>query len=222
MLAALRRLVSGRSGPRPDRAGWFRRGSGPGWSRAAQLWVAAALAGCTAYGGAVIWGGLGRLSAIPQDWDAVFHANGIRYIAETGDSSLVGMGSINWFENGVQVFYPNAYHLIGALVLRLTGADVPTVLNAHTVLLPGMCALVIIATVRRFGRPRGAGGGRGDLRGRRHLVLRHALAGPAAPVRHRGGVDAAGRDPADGPAGRAGEAGGGPGRPGVRGGAGRV
>jgi hypothetical protein len=111
------------------------------------------LAGCTAYGGAVIWGGLGRLSAIPQDWDAVFHANGIRYIAETGDSSLVGMGSINWFENGVQVFYPNAYHLIGALVLRLTGADVPTVLNAHTVLLPGMCAVVIIATVRRFAGP---------------------------------------------------------------------
>ena len=29
---------------------------------------------------------------MPQDWDAAFHANGIRWIAETGDSSLVGDG----------------------------------------------------------------------------------------------------------------------------------
>ena len=81
----------------------------------------------------------------------MFHANGIRYIADTGDSSLVGMGTVNWFEDGVQVFYPNAYHLVGALVLRLSGADVPTVLNAHALLLPGMCALAVVALVHRFG-----------------------------------------------------------------------
>ena len=23
------------------------------------------------------------------------------------------MGNVNWFENGVQIFYPNAYHLVG-------------------------------------------------------------------------------------------------------------
>ena len=88
---------------------------------------------------------------MPQDWDAVFHANGIRWIADTGDSSLFGMGPVNWFENDVQIFYPNAYHLLGALVLRVTGTDIPTVLNAHTVLLPGMGALVIVALVRRCG-----------------------------------------------------------------------
>jgi hypothetical protein len=117
------------------------------WTHAA---VAVALGGVVLLGGTVIWTGVGHLSAIPQDWDAAFHANGIRWIAETGDSSLVGMATVNWYENGVEVFYPNAYHLVAALVLRITGADVPTVLNAHTVLLPGTGALVVVALVHRF------------------------------------------------------------------------
>ncbi|MHA6629051.1 DUF6541 family protein [Pseudonocardia sichuanensis] len=123
----------------------------PLWSRWAHAAVAVSLAGIVVLGGTVIWSGLGHLSAIPQDWDAVFHANGIRWIAETGDSSLVGMGQVNWFLNGVEVFYPNAYHLLAALVLQISGTDVPTVLNAHTVLLPGIGALVVVALVHRFG-----------------------------------------------------------------------
>jgi hypothetical protein len=123
----------------------------PSWSWPAHVAVAVMLAGIVVLGGTVIWAGVGHLSAIPQDWDAAFHANGIRWIAETGDSSLIGMGSVNWFEDGVEVFYPNAYHLVGALILQITGTDVPTVLNAHTVLLPGMGALTVVALVHRFG-----------------------------------------------------------------------
>jgi hypothetical protein len=128
------------------------RGSAPEpvWPRSTNLRVAALLAAIVVFGAGVIWAGIGRLSAVPQDWDAAFHANGIRYIADTGDSSLVGMGSVNWFEDGVQVYYPNAYHLLAAIVLRLTGVDVPTVLNANTVLLPGIGALAIVALVHRF------------------------------------------------------------------------
>jgi hypothetical protein len=129
--------------PRPPRA--------PLWSPWAHVAVAVTLAGIVVLGGTVIWAGVGHLSAIPQDWDAAFHANGIRWIAETGDSSLVGMGTVNWFQNGVEVFYPNAYHLVAALILRIAGTDVPTVLNAHTVLLPGMGALAVVALVHRFG-----------------------------------------------------------------------
>ena len=125
-------------------------GPEPVWSRPTSRLVAAALLAVVVFGGAVIWVAIGRLAAIPQDWDAVFHANGIRYIATTGDSSLTGMGRINWFEDGATVFYPNAYHLLAALVYRMTGADVPTVLNANTVLLPGIGALVIVALVHRF------------------------------------------------------------------------
>jgi hypothetical protein len=124
--------------------------SRPLWSRTTHAAVAVALAGIVVLGGTVIWSGVEHLSAIPQDWDAAFHANGIRWIAETGDSSLTGMGQVNWFEDGVEVFYPNAYHLVAALILWITGTDVPTVLNAHTVLLPGMGALTIVALVHRF------------------------------------------------------------------------
>jgi hypothetical protein len=95
---------------------------------------------------------VGHLSAIPQDWDAAFHANGIRWVADTGDSSLTGMATVNWYyDPAVEVFYPNAYHLVAALVLQIAGTDVPTVLNAHTVLLPGTGALVVVALVHRFG-----------------------------------------------------------------------
>jgi hypothetical protein len=120
------------------------------WAGRVHLAVAAALTAVVVFGAVVIWTGIGRLSAVPQDWDAAFHANGIRWIADTGDSSLVGMGSVNWYEDGVHVYYPNAYHLVAATVLRLTSAGIPTVLNAQTVLLPGICALVVVALVHRL------------------------------------------------------------------------
>jgi len=123
----------------------------PVWRLWVHAGVAAALAGVVVFGATVVWSGLGQLTAIPQDWDAAFHANGVRWIADTGDSSLVGMAKVNWYSGDVEVFYPNAYHLIAAVIFRLTGADVPSVLNAHTVLLPGLGALVIVALVHRFG-----------------------------------------------------------------------
>ncbi|HLU57638.1 MAG TPA: DUF6541 family protein [Pseudonocardia sp.] len=138
-----RYLLRQRLGP-PEPAG------PPTWSLAAHAGVAAGLAWIVVVGGTVIWSGLGQLNAIPQDWDAAFHANGIRWIADTGDSSLTGMAKVNWYAADVEVFYPNAYHLVAAVVLRMTGADIPTVLNAHTVLLPGMGALTIVALVHRF------------------------------------------------------------------------
>ena len=90
----------------------------PVWDLWTHAGVAAVLGGIVVLGGTVIWAGLGQLSAIPQDWDAAFHANGIRWIADTGDSSLVGMAKVNWFEDDFEVFYPNAYHLLAAVVDR--------------------------------------------------------------------------------------------------------
>jgi hypothetical protein len=120
------------------------------WDLWAHGAVAVGLGAVAVLGGTVIWAGLGQLSAIPQDWDAAFHANGIRWIADTGDSSLVGMAKVNWYEDGTEVFYPNAYHLVAAVIYHITGADIPTVINAHTVLLPGIGALTIVALVHRF------------------------------------------------------------------------
>ncbi|GAA3890227.1 hypothetical protein GCM10022243_63830 [Saccharothrix violaceirubra] len=90
------------------------------------------------------------LGVVPQDWDAGYHANGIRYIADTGDGSLYGTGKVNWYDVPTGVFYPNAYHLVGALVFKLTGATVPAVVNAHMALLPGLLVFELAAMVRHF------------------------------------------------------------------------
>jgi hypothetical protein len=125
--------------------------SGPDWSTTAHAGVAAAVLVATGFGIAAVLGGIGKLSAIPQDWDAVFHAAGIRYIAETGDASLFGMSHTNWFEGNAESYYPNAYHLVATAVYQMSGAPVPTVLNADTVLIPGLAALTLVAMVHRFG-----------------------------------------------------------------------
>ena len=113
--------------------------------------VAVAVLVALGVGIAAILGGIGSLSAIPQDWDAVYHAAGIRYIAETGDGSVFGMSHTNWFEGNVRLYYPNAYHLVAAAVYQMSGAAIPTVLNAQTVLIPGLTALTLVALVHRFG-----------------------------------------------------------------------
>lgn len=120
------------------------------WSLAANSGVVAVLGTAAVIGGAAIARAMPDLSAIPQDWDAVFHANGIRFIAETGNGGLYGMAQVNWFE-GIQVFYPNAYHLLGVVVFQLTGVPVSAVLNAHTLLIPGLTALSLVAVIRRMG-----------------------------------------------------------------------
>ncbi len=123
----------------------------PPWARTAQLGVALSVVTAAGVGGLAILGGIKNLGAVPQDWDAVFHAGGVRLIADTGNGGLYAMATTNWYENDVTVFYPNAYHLVAAAVYQLTGAGIPAVLNAHTVLIPGLLALSLAAMVRRFG-----------------------------------------------------------------------
>jgi hypothetical protein len=143
LVAAVRFLLRG---SRP-----VRETAVPPWARTAQAGVALSVVTAVGVGALAILGGIRNLGAIPQDWDAVFHANGVRLIAETGNGGLFAMATTNWYENDVTVFYPNAYHLVAAAVFDLTGASVPTVLNAHTVLIPGLLALSLAAMVRRFG-----------------------------------------------------------------------
>ena len=140
------RLVIRRRWPPPERTS-----TGPDWSTTAHAGVALAVLVALGFGIAAVLGGIGSLSAIPQDWDAVFHAAGIRYIAETGDGGVFGMPQTNWFEGNVHLYYPNAYHLVAATVYQMSGAAVPTVLNALTVLIPGMAALTLVALVHRCG-----------------------------------------------------------------------
>ncbi|MGH3625426.1 MAG: DUF6541 family protein, partial [Sciscionella sp.] len=138
----------GRSGVRED----------PAWVPRAQWAVAGCVLGAAVVGAAMVLHGLGQFNSIPQDWDAGFHANGMRYIAETGDGSLYGMSQVNWYLLHPGVFYPNAYHLIGALVFRISGADIAATLDTATLLTPGLFALSLVVMIRAFrGRPVVAG-----------------------------------------------------------------
>ncbi|MGH3519290.1 MAG: DUF6541 family protein [Haloechinothrix sp.] len=126
----------------------------PLWTLAGHLSVLACLLLAAAAGGYTMLRGMGDLNAIPQGWDAVFHANGIRYLTDTGDSSVTGMSKIAWYAPGEQIFYPNAYHLIAAFTWQLAdplaGAPIAAVLNANAVLMPGMLALSLVAMIREF------------------------------------------------------------------------
>ncbi|AXB48861.1 hypothetical protein A4R43_28200 [Amycolatopsis albispora] len=119
------------------------------WAPRAHAGVVACVLLAAGIGAYAVYSGLGGIDAISQGFDAPFHANGIRYIAESGDSGLFGLGSLHWYDDGL--FYPNGYHLPAALVFQLTGATVPAVLNAHTMLSGGLLALSTVTMVRHFG-----------------------------------------------------------------------
>lgn len=137
-------LVSGRSATKVGADG------GANWSASGHVGVAACSLAAAGVGVAAILGGIRQLSAVPQTWDSVFHANGIRWIAETGNGGLFAMTEVNWYELEQGFFYPNAYHLLAAVVYELTGSGIPAVLNAHTLLIPGILGFTVVALIRRF------------------------------------------------------------------------
>ncbi|OZM73437.1 hypothetical protein CFN78_10170 [Amycolatopsis antarctica] len=118
------------------------------WARTGHLAVLGCVVLASVVGGYVVLTGLVQLGAISQGFDAVYHANGIRYIAETGDGSVTGMGTTNWFD--AEIFYPNAYHLVAAVDYQIGTASIPVVLNTNTLLIPGMLALSFAGLVRQF------------------------------------------------------------------------
>ncbi|MFE0022074.1 DUF6541 family protein [Amycolatopsis sp. NPDC059021] len=132
--------------------GWSSPGAAePGvtWTRRAHVAVAACIVLALGLSIIAVLSAKGGTTAVFQRWDTVYHANGIRYIADTGDGSLTGMSKLNWYPDGN--FYPNGYHLVGALVYQLSGTTIPVTLNAITMPTAGLFALALVALVRQLG-----------------------------------------------------------------------
>ncbi len=91
---------------------------------AAGVALGAALIGYAAAAGLTHW------QSVPSTWDAVWHANEIRYILDTGQSSPTHMGDLRNVETHAQLYYPSAFHALAAVLSQLTGAA-PT--TAYTV-----------------------------------------------------------------------------------------
>jgi len=94
---------------------------------------------------------MGRLDAINQDWDAVFHANAIRFILNTGDADPSSLRAVN-DAVGDSFFYPNSFHALTAVIGQLSGASIPALLGAQTVLMAGVTGLGLAALIWRHTR----------------------------------------------------------------------
>lgn len=94
----------------------------PARDRGPDLVVAAGvLFGALAIGYAA-WRGMPHWQSIPSTWDSVWHANEIRWILDTGQASPTHMGELRNVETKAPLYYPSAFHALGAILAQLTGA----------------------------------------------------------------------------------------------------
>jgi D-galactosaminyltransferase len=66
--------------------------------------------------------GLTHWQSVPSTWDAVWHANEVRYILDTGQSSSTHMGELRNVETHQALYYPSVFHALTAVFCQLTGA----------------------------------------------------------------------------------------------------
>jgi D-galactosaminyltransferase len=103
-------------------------------SRAVSRWPAVTAAAGVVLGAAFIGfaavRGLPHWQSIPSTWDAVWHANTVRFILDTGQASPTHMGELRNVETHDALYYPSTFHAVAAVFSQLTGAA-PT--TAYTV-----------------------------------------------------------------------------------------
>ena len=101
---------------------------------AVSIWPAVAVAAGVVLGALLIGYaaavGLTHWQSVPSTWDAVWHANEIRYILDTGQASSTHMGELRNVETHDPLYYPSAFHALAAVLSQLTGIA-PT--TAYTV-----------------------------------------------------------------------------------------
>ncbi|WP_370945264.1 DUF6541 family protein [Amycolatopsis sp. cg5] len=69
------------------------------------------------------------LDRVQQGWDAPYHGNLVRWIAEHGDARPSTVGTIANLPNQTDYFYPDTYHALLALVFGKAGLGMPQTLN---------------------------------------------------------------------------------------------
>jgi hypothetical protein len=89
---------------------------GPALVVAAGVLLGALLIGLAALRGMPNW------QSIPSNWDAVWHANTIRFILDTGQASPTHMGELRNVETHEALYYPSTFHALAAVFSQLAGA----------------------------------------------------------------------------------------------------
>ncbi|RAU98732.1 hypothetical protein DQP58_04540 [Mycobacterium colombiense] len=96
-------------------------------ARGVSRWPAITVGAGVALGGLlVMWAAYRGLAAhwqtIPSTWDAVWHANEVRFILDTGQASSTHMGELRNVETHKTLYYPSVFHALIAVFCQLTGA----------------------------------------------------------------------------------------------------
>src|ERR1700760_3939232 len=95
-------------------------------ARAINGWHALTVAAGVLLGGLLImWAayrGITHWQSIPSTWDAVWHANTVRFMLDTGQASSTHMGELRNVETHQPLYYPSVFHALTAVYCQLTGA----------------------------------------------------------------------------------------------------
>ena len=118
-----------------------------GWRNVAVM--AATALGC-GIGFWVVFAASDGFSGVPQDWDAQFHANAIRHVAETGNADPASLAAINRYDDPDGFYYPNRYYLMAAAAFRLSGGSVLLTHDATIALIPPLLTLGLVGLLHRF------------------------------------------------------------------------
>ena len=113
VLAALQPLLDGYRDTEAEARGIDRRQA---LIVAAGVLLGALLIMWAAYRGILHW------QSIPSTWDAVWHANEVRFILDTGQASSTHMGELRNVETHHPLYYPSVFHALTAVFCQLTGA----------------------------------------------------------------------------------------------------
>lgn len=106
----------------------------------------------------IMWAAYRGLAAhwqtIPSTWDAVWHANEVRFILDTGQASSTHMGELRNVETHKTLYYPSVFHALTAVFCQLTGAAPTTGYTLSSVaasvwLFPTSAAMLTWHLVRR-------------------------------------------------------------------------
>jgi len=125
----------------------------PFWYRSRHYVLVGALLLTAVIGLVAMYNASAAFTAIPQWWDAGYHANAVRFIADTGNSAP---GALRQFAApmATSYFYPNGYHVLDATVYSLGHWPVPQVLDVGNGCQVGVFGLSMVGLVKQIsGRP---------------------------------------------------------------------
>jgi hypothetical protein len=125
-------------------------------------WPALTVAAGVLLGGLLImWAayrGITHWQSIPSTWDAVWHANEVRFILDTGQASSTHMGELRNVETHQPLYYPSVFHALTAVFCQLTGAAPTTGYTLSSVaasvwLFPSSAVMLTWFLLRRITTP---------------------------------------------------------------------